>query len=149
MDLTNWTPLRDLDRLFNRMHPLALELDGDGPGLRLLDKGLTWRPTANITENKDEYVIKAELPEVEKEDIHLEVGDGRITLSGERKYEKKSEEEKQHRVESFYGKFERSFSLPTNVDVDSIRAESDKGVLTVHLPKKSTPESSGRKIDVG
>ena len=102
-----------------------------------------------ISRLKDEFIIKAELPEVEKDDIHLEVSEGRITLSGERKYEKKSEEEKQHRVESFYGKFERSFSLPPNVDADNIRAESDKGILTVHLPKQPVPESTARKIDVG
>lgn len=149
MDLTNWTPLRDLDRIINRMHPLTTRLDVDGPGLELLNTDLKWRPAADITENKDEFIIKADLPEVEKDDIELEIGDGVITLRGERKYEKKSDDEKQHRVESFYGSFERSFSIPPNVDEKAISAESARGVLTVHLPKRAMPESETRKIKVG
>ncbi len=90
MNITHWTPFRDLDRIFNRMQPLNLRMDEDGPGLELLGTNLKWRPTANITETKDEFIIKAELPEVNKDDIELEVAEGMITLRGERKYEKKS-----------------------------------------------------------
>jgi HSP20 family protein len=148
MDLTNWTPMRDLDRLFNRLHPLNARVSDNGPGLELFNADLKWRPAADITENKDEFIIKADLPEVDKDDIELEIADGMITLRGERRYEKKSEDEKQHRVESFYGHFERSFSIPSNVDEDAITAESAKGVLTVRLPKRAMPESESRKIRV-
>lgn len=71
-----------------------------------------------------------------------------ITLKGERKYEKKSDDEKQHRMESFYGCFERSFSLPPNVDQNNIRAESANGVLTVHLLRQPVPQSESRQIKV-
>ena len=148
MDLINWTPLRDLDRLFNRLHPLMVRPDDNGSGLELFNSDLAWKPAADITESKNEFLIKADLPDVEKDDIDLEISNGVITLSGERKYEKKSDDEKQHRIESFHGRFERSFAIPANVDEQAIRAESDRGVLTVHLPKLSVELPKVRKIDV-
>ena len=148
MDLTNWTPLRDLDRIFNRMRPITAGLDEDGPGFSLLNADLKWKPAADIAETKEEFIIKADLPEVEKKDIQIDVADGLITIRGERRYEKKSEDEKQHRIESFYGSFERSFTLPPSVDEEAIKAESANGVLTIHLPKREVDESEARKISI-
>jgi len=150
MNLTNWVPLTDLDRLLNRFYPLSAHLDDDFPGLRLLKKDLSWRPAASISENGKEYLIKADLPEVDRKDIHIEITNDLITLKGERKIEKSSEDEKQHRVESFYGSFERSFPLPPNVDQDGITAECEKGVLRIHLPKRKAaePAEKARKIEV-
>jgi len=109
MTLVNWTPFRDLEdvfdrynRLFSRMQPAAAQ----GEGAEVAQ----WRPVANIAETNDEYLIKAELPEVDKKDVEVTVHEGVITIRGERRYERSDDSEKQHRVESFYGSFARSFS---------------------------------------
>jgi HSP20 family protein len=150
MNLTNWMPLNDIDRMLNRLYPMSMRLDDDFPGLKLLNTDLKWRPSADISENGSEFLIRADLPDVEKKDIHIEITNDLITLKGERKVKKTTEDEKQHRIESFYGSFERSFSLPPNVDQDAISAICDKGVLTIHLPKRKSdkPESPSRKVDV-
>ena len=150
MNLTNWVPLSEIDRWINRFYPMSSRLDDDFPSPHLLKSDVKWRPAADIAENKDEYFIRADLPDVEKKDIHIELTNDLITLKGERKVRKTSEDEKQHRVEAFYGCFERSFALPPDVDQDAIDAKCDKGVLTIHLPKlKDTePPDNDRKIDV-
>jgi HSP20 family protein len=78
------------------------------------------------------------LPAVKKEDVQVTYDDGVITIKGERKQQRDEKNEKYHRVESFYGSFERSFSLPDNVNAESIRCESKDGILTVHIPKSET-----------
>ena len=94
-----------------------------------------WAPSADISETEQEYLIRAELPAVKKEDVKVTLDQGMITIHGERKEEKETREEKFHRVESFRGAFSRSFSVPENIDEKAIRADSKDGVLTVHLPK--------------
>jgi len=150
MNLTNWVPLTDLDRWINRFYPMSARLDTDFPGMQLLKSDVKWHPAADVVENKDEYLIRADLPDVEKKDIHIEITNDLITLKGERKIKKTSEDEKRHRVETFYGSFERSFALPPNVDQDAIDAQCDKGVLTIHLPKRKDidPSNNARKINV-
>lgn len=101
---------------------------------------------ANNAESADDYLIKAELPEVAKKDIDVSVHDGVITIRGERRLENRSNEEKHHRIESFYGSFARSFTLPTDVDESKILAESKDRVLTVRLPK--TEARKPRAIEV-
>ena len=150
MNLANWMPLNDIDRLLNRMYPMSARLDDDFPGLKLLNSDIKWRPSADVSETKSEYLIRADLPDVDKKDIHIELTNDLITIKGERKVKKTSEDEKQHRVETFYGSFERSFALPPNIDQSAINAVCDKGVLTVHLPKRKVDEepSTSRRIDV-
>jgi len=145
MTLVNWTPFRDLEdvfdrynRLFSRMQPAAAQ----GEGAEVAQ----WRPVANIAETNDEYLIKAELPEVDKKDVEVTVHEGVITIRGERRYERSDDSEKQHRVESFYGSFARSFSLPADADETKIYAESKDGVLKVHIPK--TPVAKPKAIEI-
>ena len=107
-----------------------------------------WRPAASITENDDEYIIKADLPEVERKDIDVSVDNGVLTLKGERRVEKSSENEREHRRETFYGAFSRSFSIPENVDPKNIAAESKNGVLIVHLPKVKEEKQEAVSIKV-
>ena len=95
-----------------------------------------------------EYVIRAELPAVKKEDVQVTVDEGVITIKGERKQQKEDKNEKFHRVESFYGSFERSFSLPENVNADTIRCESKDGVLSVHIPKTEPSKHKPKQITV-
>jgi HSP20 family protein len=107
-----------------------------------------WTPSADISETDQEYLIKADLPEVKKEDVKISLQDGVITVIGERKQEKKQKDENQIRVETFYGSFSRSFALPDNVDAAGIRAESKDGVLKIHVPKKESAKSKAIQIEV-
>lgn len=146
MTLVRWNPAREFEdlfgrygRLFNGLLPTVDEAGTTGEAVQ-------WRPAANIVENDKEYLIKAELPEVEKKDVQLTVHEGVITLRGERRYERSDDSEKQHRVETFYGSFARSFNLPADVDESRIYAESKDGVLKVHLPK--TEVQKPKPIDI-
>jgi len=141
MNLITWSPFRELEDFFDRY---TRELSRLRPGLA--GDGLQWRPSADIVETDDEYTIKADLPEVKKEDIDIRVENGVLTLSGERRVEKTTDNEREHRREAFYGKFARSFSLPDDVDVDKISAECRDGVLKIHLPKSESKKP--RTIEV-
>jgi HSP20 family protein len=142
MSLVRWDPFAEVDSLFGqlmgrhlaRFPQLALESNGG--------RKLQWAPSADISETDKEYVIRADLPAVKKENVEVTLQDGIITIKGERKQELDEKGEKFHRVESFRGSFERSFSLPDNVDADAIRCESKDGVLSVHIPKTSTPKKA-------
>lgn len=147
MTLVSWSPFREFENLFGRYGaiPSGRMVTGDSGGERELT---AWRPAANISETEKEYLIKAELPEVSKEDVEVSVHDGVITLKGERRYENTDENETQHRVESFYGSFARSFSLPADVDETAIYAESKDGILKIHLPKAEVEKPKAIDIQV-
>jgi HSP20 family protein len=102
----------------------------------------------DITEDDKEYLIKAELPEIKKEDVKLTVQDNVLAISGERKYEKEEKDKKYHRVERAYGSFLRSFTLPEDADGSKVAAEYKDGILKVHLPKseKAKPKSIDVKV---
>jgi len=134
MNLVRWDPFAEVDSLLNRV------LSRSGRWARLPSEGgngnVEWSPSADISETEKEFVIRAELPAVKKEDVQVLLDEGMITIKGERKQQKEDKNEKFHRVESFYGSFSRSFSLPENVDAPNVKCESKDGVLTVHIPKK-------------
>ena len=109
---------------------------------------MDWAPSADISETDKEYLIRAELPAVKKEDVQVTFDDGMITIKGERKQQKEDKNEKYHRMESFYGSFERRFSLPENVNAEAIHCESKDGVLTVHIPKTETLKQKPKQITV-
>ncbi|MBM5811993.1 MAG: Hsp20/alpha crystallin family protein [Gammaproteobacteria bacterium] len=135
MRLTSWDPFTDMDRLFNRMWSvMPAGLPRLAPGSNG-DNRVEWSPSANISETEREYLIRAELPAVKKEDVKVTLEGGMITIQGERKQQQEEKEEKYHRVESIYGSFTRSFMLPDDVDAESVRCEDRDGVLTVHIPK--------------
>jgi HSP20 family protein len=113
-----------------------------------LQQGREWAPVADVSETDGEYLIKAELPEVRKEDVSITVQDGVLTLSGERKQEKRDEQEKIHRIERFYGSFARRFALPENADEQGIRAESRDGVILIRIPKQRVVEPQPRQIEI-
>jgi HSP20 family protein len=144
MGLVRWNPLGDLDDFFGRF-PRGLTTRQPG----ILAEGVDWRPATNISENEKEYTIKADLPEVKKDDIDVSVSNGVLTLSGERRYEKSSDDEKEHRRETFHGSFQRSFSVPEDVDAEGIKADTKDGVLIVHLPKKAAKKPESISIKVG
>jgi len=144
MSLIKWQHFNDLDDAFSRLMPTFF----NRPNRIALENGgkFAWAPSADISETEQEYLIRAELPAVKKEDVKVTLDEGMITISGERKEEKETKEEKFHRVESFRGAFSRSFSVPDNIDQKGIRAESRDGVLTVHLPK--TKASTAKTVEV-
>jgi HSP20 family protein len=147
MSIVRWEPFGEMDSLFNRLMPSTF---GRWPGRLGTSTGdpVEWAPSANISETDKEYLIRAELPAVKKEDVKVTVDDGMITIEGERKQQKEDKNEKLHRVESFYGHFTRSFSLPESVNEGAIRCESKDGVLTVHIPKAETPKQQPKQIKV-
>ena len=143
MNITRWEPFREMEDALRNYAPFF------GRALRRNGYDSEWRPLADITETEQEYLIKAELPEVRKEDVKVTLADGVITISGERKKERESKSANEIRVESFSGSFSRSFVLPDNTDVKAIHAESKDGVLKVHVPKSAAPAASAvQKIEV-
>jgi HSP20 family protein len=147
MSLVRWEPFSHFDEVFNRMMPASF---GRWPQFTLPSNGekAEWTPSADISETDKEYLIRAALPAVKKEDVKVTIDQGTITIEGERKQEKEDKTEKYHRVESFHGTFMRSFSLPDNASTDGIRCESKDGVLTVHIPKVKVEAPKAKQIKV-
>jgi len=144
MSLIKWQPFGDFDDAFSRLMPSLFNRSGR-IGVENGGK-FAWAPSADISETDQEYLIRAELPAVKKEDVKVTLDQGMITIHGERKEEKETKDEKFHRVESFRGAFSRTFSVPENIDEKAIRADSKDGVLTVHLPK--TKASTAKAVEV-
>src|SRR5207253_10392973 len=105
-----------------------------------------WEPLADITEDDKEYIIKAELPDVKKDDVKVTVENGVLTIAGERKFEKEETKKTYHRVERAYGSFVRSFALPDLAEGDRIKAEFKNGMLMVHVPKSE--KAKARQVEV-
>jgi len=139
MSLVRWNPFKEFDSFFS---PTSQFLNH--PGIK--DVEASWKPLVDVTEDASEFLIKAELPEVKKEDIHVTSNNGYLTISGERKFEK--EDKKLHTMERFYGSFERSFNLPDNVREEDIEAEFNDGLLTLHLKKTEIPHTEQKRIDI-
>jgi HSP20 family protein len=139
MNLVRWDPFADL-ALFNRMMPRL--------SFKETECKLGWSPSADIGETDTEFVIRAELPAVRKEDIQVLLDENMITIKGERKQQKEEKNEKYHRIETFSGAFERSFSLPDNVKADAVSCESKDGILTVHIPKTAATKTAPKQISI-
>jgi HSP20 family protein len=146
MRVIKWEPFRNVDDVFDRFMADALRR---WPRAQAEARAAhEWAPAADVSETDGEYLIKAELPEVRKEDVSITVQDGVLTLAGERKQEKVEEQEKIHRIERFYGSFARRFALPENADEQGIRAESRDGVIVIHIPKQRVVEPQPRQIQI-
>lgn len=143
MSLVRWNPFGELDEIFARFPRGLLSREANGAL-----EGADWRPAANISENDREYTIRADLPEVKKDAIDVSVENGVLTISGERRYEKASDDEREHRRETYHGSFSRSFALPEDVDIEGINADSKDGVLIVRLPKQVVRKPEPVKIRV-
>jgi HSP20 family protein len=152
MRVIKWEPFRDMDDVFNRFFADTLRRfpmqAGSGAGHEGAQQAREWAPLADVSENDGEYVIKAEVPEVRKEDVSVTVQDGVLTLSGERKQEQREENERVHRIERFHGTFARRFALPENADEQGIRAECRDGVIVIRIPKQKQVEQQPRQIQI-
>ena len=141
--LTRWEPL-ELEDVQNRLSKFFTRRGNGNDDITLAD----WAPAADITEDEKEYVIKAELPDVRKEDVKVTVENGVLTIAGERKFEKEEKKKKYHRIERSYGTFVRSFSLPDVADASKVKAEFKNGVLTVHVPKSEQAKPKQIEVNV-
>jgi len=146
MRVIKWEPFRDVDDMFERVFADTMRRwqRTSNDERRVYD----WAPAADVSETDGEYLIKAELPEVSKDDLNITVQEGVLTLAGERKEEKREDNEKLHRIERFHGSFSRRFTLPDDADEQGIKAESKDGVLVIHIPKQKVAHPQPRQIQV-
>jgi HSP20 family protein len=144
MDVVKWNPFRELEELQKRM----TQMFGETPFRRRDEPFLfaDWMPEVDVQETENEYAVKADLPDVKKEDVKVELEDGVLTIEGERKHEKEEKGKKFHRVERRYGQFIRRMALPRDVDASKVQAEFKEGVLTVRIPK--TPNGKAKAIEI-
>src|SRR5262245_12854163 len=138
---TRWDPFRDVVSLQDRMNRLLRDwpVRGEEPTWR-------WAPPVDILETDDSLVVRAELPGMKAEEIEVSVENGTLTLSGERKTDARYDDQNVHRVESQYGAFARSFTLPTRVDPARVKATFRDGVLEIELPKAE--DAKPRRVQI-
>ncbi len=142
---TRWDPVREMEEMMRGMQrALASWPTRSDESTSVAE----WSPCVDIGENDQEFVVKAELPDVRKDDIKVHVADGMLCIQGERKAETEESDLKFHRVERSYGRFERSFNLPEVADTEKITSQFKDGVLTVHLPKNPTVKHASHMIPV-
>jgi len=145
MNLTRIDPWRDLETLSTRLNRLfnttVSKPDDDMPFG-------DWLPAVDVEETDAEYLIKADLPAIRREDVKVGVTDGVLTIEGERRQEKEEKNRKVHRVERSFGKFIRRMSVPTDVDQTKIAADVKDGLLSVHLPKSAAAKPRSVEVKV-
>jgi len=138
MSLSHFDPFSNLRMFEDAFSRFLSEPQGNRP----------WTPAVDIYETENELVLKADLPEVELKDIDVRVENQTLTISGERKFEKKEADKGYHRIERSYGTFQRSFAVPNTFDTEKIGASFKNGVLTVSLPKKEAAKPRQIKVEV-
>jgi len=151
MSLVRWTPARDLatwpSDLFGLQREMNRMFDGFFRGTQDEDSAYSlWTPVVDIAEHDDDYIVKVELPGVNKDEVKITLESNILTIRGEKKQEKETKKENLHRVERSYGSFQRSFTLPTTVKSDKIDASYKDGILTIALPKAE--EAKPKQIEV-
>jgi HSP20 family protein len=145
-----WDPFREFQDLSERWNRLFQSSGNAANDPR--EQALTvfdWVPAVNISETDKAYLIKADLPEVAKDNVKITQENGVLTIQGERRQEKRAENEKFHRVESSYGKFVRRFTLPDDGQTEGIEATFKDGALNVVIPKAVAKRPQAREIPVG
>lgn len=148
-DPFRWDPFKELEEFENRLWNLFSRLPARARGGGQESMTVTeWVPLVDVVEDEKEYLIKAELPEVKKEDVKVTVENGVLTISGERKAEHEEKGKTYHRIERSYGRFERSFTLPDSADAEKVSAEFKDGVLYVHLPKSEKAKPKAIEVKV-
>ena len=148
--LTTWNPFREMEEFQNRFSTVfggfptfPFRFPKNGERFKMPD----WSPLVDIIEDDHEYLFKADLPEMKKEDVKVTIENGILYISGERRAEK-DPKRKFHRLERFFGIFERTFTVPEDADAAKIMAEFHDGVLRVHLPKRPMPKPKPIEVKV-
>ena len=145
---TQWNPLKDREELERRLSTMFGTREATGHGGKEALTVAQWSPVVDIMEDEKEYLIKAELPDMKKEDVRLTVENEVLAMSGERTFEKEEKGKKYHRTERAYGRFVRSFSLPEDADGSRVSADYKDGMLHVHLPKSQKAKPKAIEIKV-
>lgn len=146
MNLVKWDPLRELEDVSDRLNRIFRRSQAHAEPSREMLAIADWSPSTDVSETDAAYLIKAEIPGVNKEDVKVFIQDGMLTMQGERKMEKEEKGKKFHRIERSYGRFVRSFRLPDDVDAATVKAEFKDGMLNVTLAKSA--KAGTRAIDV-
>ncbi len=147
--LTTWNPFREMEDLQNRLSSILRRAPAARPSEQDENmKVAEWAPLVDIIESDKEYLIKAEVPEIRKEDLKITVENGVLTIRGERKFEQEEKNKRYHRVERSYGSFMRGFSLPDDADPGKVNAEFKDGVLAVHVSKSEAAKPKQIEISV-
>lgn len=149
MRLVRWEPFRNTVSAEERMNWIFDEAFRSQGPVSEEARASSWAPAVDIFEREGHIVLKAELPGIEPKDVDIRVENNVLSLRGERKFQSEVKREDCHRVERAYGTFSRSFTLPTVVDTENIKAEYKDGVLQVSLPKKEEAKPKQISISVG
>jgi HSP20 family protein len=144
--ITRWDPFREFTTLQDRMNRLFRDQQS-GPEESLTTT--TFAPPVDVYEDEHNITLKIEVPGIDEKDIDVRIENNTLTVHGERKFDKDEKEENYRRVESQYGSFTRTFTLPTTVDSEAIKADYDKGVLKITLAKKAEAKPKQIKVNVG
>jgi HSP20 family protein len=147
--LTRWDPFKEMEDTQSRLARLfglapARVTNGNKEAMTITE----WAPSVDIIEDDKEWLVKADLPELKKEDVKVTVENGVLSITGERKFEKEEKDRKYHRIERSYGNFLRSFTLPDGADGAKVNAEFKDGVLKVHLPKSEKAKPKAVEVKV-
>jgi HSP20 family protein len=143
MALIRWEPAREVDTLQGEVNRVFDAFFGNGPGTRVR----RWVPAMDLVETDENLVLRADLPGLAKDDVELEVKDGVLTISGERRADHEEKSEGYYRVERAFGRFSRSLTIPDGVDAEAIAADFSDGVLEVRIPKPA--ERKPQRISIG
>jgi HSP20 family protein len=146
MESKRWDPFREvgsirdeIDRVLDSfLDKLPIRKGRDEP----------WHPLVDLEESKDKILVRAELPGLKKKDIKISISGDNLTLQGERELKKEEQNKTYHRIERSYGRFERIIPLPTEVEIDKIKATYDNGVLHISLPKSEKVKPKKISIDI-
>jgi len=147
MELARWEPFERVNRIQSRINELFDDTFGRTRANPTSPAGV-WLPPVDILESRDAYLIRTEVPGMKKEDFNLELKDGTLSLSGERKFDEPADGVEYHRVERVAGKFVRSFHLPQTVKSDGIKATYRDGILEIHAPKADEAKPKQIAINV-
>ena len=149
MTLVRWNPLRELEDVSDRLNQMFYRptlAQANGKETMVV---ADWAPSVDVSETEGGYQIKAEIPDVKKEDVKVTLEDGVLTIQGERKQEKEEKGKRYHRVERSYGRFVRSFTLPDVIDEEKVKAEFKDGILNLALPKSEKAKPKAIEVKVG
>ena len=146
MAIIRWDPYRDMVTLREKMNRMFEDVfsQRSEEGKEMVTSN--WAPAVDIFETEKELVLSAEIPGIDEKDIEIKVEDNTLSLKGERKFEKETQEENYHRIERSYGSFYRAFTLPNSIDPEKIQATHENGVLKITMPKRE--ERQPRKVKI-
>ncbi|MCM0613926.1 Hsp20/alpha crystallin family protein [Marinobacter sediminum] len=146
-NITRWNPVNEFEDLMSRYNRMFGLSRTSGEGKDVFSRS-DWAPAVDIKETPEAFSIEAELPGMEKKDVKVTVHDGVLSIEGERKHEDETKDKKHHRIERYYGSFLRRFTLPDNVDENSVKANFKDGLLTLTLQKAEPKEPKAIEVDV-